>query len=353
MQRVLFVTLSLSGGGAERVVAVLSSALSEMNQDIHVLVFKEKKSEYPLSKNVHKYQMPLSDYKSKVKRISYIRKIIREIKPDVIIPFLYEPMVYTYFASRNLGIKFIATVRNNPQFYPASGMQQKLATWIIIHADKCMLQTLEQASYFKWKNIDQYFVVPNPVDDRFIRARREYSDCLNNIVAIGRLTSQKNYPLLIKAFANISKKFPDVRLNIYGSGEEKENIERLIAELEQNGRIYLKGRTENVLEALTQAELYIMASDYEGMPNSLMEAMATGIPCISTACPTGPKSLISKNIDGFLVPVNDEEALTSMIKHCIENYEVCKFIGKEAKKKMRDSYSIDSCKKAFLKNLED
>ena len=120
------------------------------------------------------------------------------------------------------------------------------------------------------------------------------------IVAVGRLEAQKNYPLLIKAFYLISNEFKDYIVEIYGEGQERSELSKLINELNLNNRVLLMGRHSDVHERIKDASLYVLSSDYEGMPNALMEAMALGLPCIATNCSGGgPKTLITNEVNGF------------------------------------------------------
>ena len=347
---ILFVTLSLSGGGAERVVSVLGSELSKHKDvNVHMLVFGKKANEYPLAKQVVRHQMEEETYSNKIKRVLYIRKILKNVKPDFVIPFLNEPSMYTYLAKLGIKTKFIATVRNNPEYYVGKGYRGRIIKYITEHADMCMLQTEEQAAYFCWKSTEHCFVVPNPIKEEMFDSQFIYRPNVSKIVTCGRLNKQKNHEKLIRVFSELSKKNPSLVLLIYGEGEEKDNLLNLISQLNLNNKVILMGRTENVLKALQESDIFMLSSDYEGMPNALMEALAVGMPCISTDCPTGPSSLIRNGIDGVLVRTDDE--MQEAIAQLICNREERIRLGINAKSKMQQLYSAKAVSEQFLNFL--
>ena len=132
----------------------------------------------------------------------------------------------------------------------------------------------------------------------------------------------------------MADKFQNVNLIIYGEGPLKSNLECLIRELELDGRVILAGNTDHVVEELSKAMLFVLCSDYEGMPNALMEAMAAGVPCIATDCPCGgPHELIRDKTDGILIPCQDELALSEAMCDLIVNEDKREGYGLRAKQR--------------------
>lgn len=351
MTKILFAAQYLTGGGAERVVSVLSSALAERGYEVGVLLFQTSREAYPLSDKVTRFQMDPDTYSSKIKRLLFIRGVLRQMRPDYLIPFVYEPMLYCYVARFGFRTKYIATVRNYPRLYPADPRRRALADWMYTHSDRCMLQTREQAQYISWKSDDDWFVVPNPVDSRFLQAAYSYRQTAKRFAAVGRLTAQKDYPTMLAAFETLAGKYPEAELYIYGTGEEKDSLDRAIRERKLENRIRLCGRTENVTDALLQADAYVLSSRYEGMPNALMEAMAVGLPCISTACPTGPRDLIEDGESGLLVEVGDVEALASAMEKLLTDFPLRKRLGENARRTIASRCTLDSVVSAFEEGL--
>lgn len=352
-KRVLFVTLSLAGGGAERVVSILSSELAEQGRDVHLILYDRKNNEYPLSSKVKLQELsrpigsnPLSRL---FNRVIELRRIIKEITPDIVIPFLAKPTEHVFFATRGMRLKFIATVRNNPKLYPSSSGLRYVANWITRHSDAIMLQTAEQASYFKTES-DRVFVVPNPVKQEMIDTQYQYKTSIHTIATFGRLNEQKNHELLINAFSVFCKRYPEFELNIWGEGEKKSVLEKLICDKKMSDKIHLCGNTSKVKDELLNTDIFVLSSNYEGLPNSLMEAMAVGVPVISTDCPTGPKDLITNKENGILVTSDSVDELVNALKLLASDYQLRKYIGQNAKKYMKN-FTASEIAKGFWRDI--
>lgn len=342
-KRILFITLFLSEGGAERTVSILSSELAKRGLDVHLILFDRYPKEYALAREVKLHELRAPEgwcrLDSICKKVGRMRKIIKEIAPDIIIPFLAIPTFYAYLASRGLkNCTFISTVRNNPLLYPESALKRNVVNLITKKSDKIMLQTPEQEMYFPHKLSSKIFVIPNPVKQEILDTVYECRPEVKRIIAIGRFFKQKNHSLLIRAFGKLSEKWKDLRLVIYGEGGERKNLEKLIKELRLTKRVHLPGKIANVHEALAKGDVFVLSSDYEGLPNTLIEAMAVGLPCISTACPTGPRDLIQNGRDGLLVRVGDEAGLAGAMEHLIQNFEVRQRLGTAARKKIQKKF---------------
>lgn len=147
---------------------------------------------------------------------------------------------------------------------------------------------------------------------------------------------KKNYPMMIKAFREVIKSYPEQKLKIYGAGPQHKELENLIIHLGLSPNVSLEGQTHDVPSVLSGAIGFLMTSDYEGMPNALMEAMAMGLPCIATDCPCGgPAELINNFDNGILVSINSESELSDAICSLIENRELANSIGNKARISMK------------------
>ena len=353
-KKVVFIILSLFGGGAERVVSILANALADRNWDVSVILYQRKQWEYPLLENVKLHVLPSFEQDNpiakRLKYIAHIRKILTDEKADVVVPFLAIPTVHTYFASRGLKCRFIATVRNNPDRYPAQRYLRLLVNYCTVRADCVMYQTEEQRSFFqKAKNT---FIIHNPVNPDMLRVDFPYRAAVTNISSFGRLSKQKDHGLLIRAFSRLAAEYPQVCLQIFGEGEERAELERLIARLGLCGRVRLMGSTDNVLAQMRQSDMFVLSSAYEGLPNALMEAMAAGLPCVSTRCPTGPGDLIDDGENGILVPVGDETAMADAMRKLMEDSGLRKRLGTNARQKIRDHYTVEQVVSDFARELE-
>ena len=171
-------------------------------------------------------------------------------------------------------------------------------------------------------------MIPNPVNKNSINIEPIYNR-KKKIIAAGRLSPQKNYELLIRAFNRICNCFPEYRVEIYGEGPEKDSLEKLIQELGLQSKIILMGTKLNVIKEEAAASLYVMSSDYEGFPNALAEAMASGLPVISTDFPSGvAHEIIEDGKNGYVVPLGDEEKLAEAMKKILSNSELQEIMSK-------------------------
>ena len=156
------------------------------------------------------------------------------------------------------------------------------------------------------------------------------------MVTLGRVVKQKNHELLINAFAKIAGYYPDENLLIYGKGNRdiEDTLKKKVEALGLEKRIKLMGPTTQVENVLAHAKLFVLSSDYEGMPNALMEAMAAGVPCISTDCPCGgPRTLIRNEMDGILVPTGNCEMMAEAISRLLSEYNTANNLSTSAKKR--------------------
>lgn len=335
--KIMFCLGSMTKGGAERVIANLSNYLVKTD-DISIVVTPPGKSSYRLDDKIDYRTLDSSSTKKSnilirtLKRIKKLNKIIKEINPDVIVSLLPEPsyrvMLATFFDKR----KVIISVRNDPKVEYNSFLKKTLMKFLYSRANGFIFQTEEAKSFFS-KNIQKNsIIIPNPINSDFINdvytGKRN-----NNIVSVGRLTSQKNHKNLIQAFCQLNKKYNEYELHIYGDGELKEELEKQIKESNIEDKVFLEGNVDNIKTHIYNAKMFVLSSDYEGMPNALMEAMALGIPCISTDCPCGgPSFLIKNGENGILVNVNDIDALEKAMTDLIEDNSKAKKIGLNASK---------------------
>lgn len=335
--KILFYINTLGKGGAERVVTNLANQFADKNHNVILVTSYSVKKEYKTNPDVTR--ICLEDYKKNsknkiLKNINIVKQLnglIKNTNPDLIVSFMREPVVRALFASRRSNVKNIISVRNDPsKEYP--GITGKIISkYLLPKADGCVFQTEDAKKYFPKNLQEKSKIIYNQVDEKFFKVNRDEGDYL---VSIGRLSPQKNQILLINAFEKVIKKYPNEKLLIYGEGELKEKLKDTINKKGLEDKIFLMGSTNDVPKVLSKAKIFILSSDYEGMPNTLLESMAVGVPSISTDCPCGgPKAIINSGVDGFLIPVNSIEELEKKIILLLENKELSEKIGRNAKEK--------------------
>jgi len=353
--RICFVIPSLSSGGAERVVSVLASSLAERNYDITVIKFFGADNEYPISKKVNVINLASGDEKKYnaipfIKKICILRRLLKDIGAEYTVPFLPYVAVDVWLASFGLKSKYIQTVRNAPGVTPASKLRRGLRDYLVSKSYRTFVQTESQKQYFSPKTQKKIVVLPNPVSSNMFEVNEKKFDKVRRIVSVGRLIEQKNFELAVDSVCILYEQEYDVQLSIYGEGNLKKSLQEYISKKKAESFCFLKGRSDNIAQVLEQSDLFLLSSDFEGMPNCLMEAMAAGLPCVATDCETGPSDLIDKD-RGILVPVNDADAMAKALKFLIDNPDAAKQMGKQAKSYMRLNYSSDQIAKRFIKDV--
>ncbi len=315
MKTLMFYINSLNRGGAERVLLQLAERFAAAGyRSVFVTSFSSG-DEYPVPENVERISMeaenlPQSRLKKNISRIKALRLLCKEYKPDALIAFMAEPNFRAVLAAAGLPVKTIISVRNTPEKEYAGRLFGFVAKYILPMADGCVFQTEDARAWFPKKLQDKSAVIMNQVSRKFFDM--EPAAEKKDIYTVGRLNSQKNQAMLIKAFSRLEN--CSDRLIIYGEGPLRAELESLVKELGLEGRVQLMGLSSNIPEDIKGAKIFVLPSDFEGMPNALLEAMALGLCCISTDCPCGgPRAVIEDSISGKLIPVGDEDALVEAL----------------------------------------
>lgn len=314
----------LTGGGAERVLCNLANYLDNHGHDVSMIAMSETKEQYELNQNVKvTYLLNLKERKNKFnglfKRIHRLKKCLKTSDAEAYVVFLPVTIAFMLFFRRLIKAPVVASERCDPAVYSKS--EKFLMKHYGKRADLWVFQTEDAAKWYE-SIAKKSVVIPNAINPAFIR--EPYLEVKEkSIVAAGRLCEQKNFTLLIEAFSQVSDEFSDYKLKIYGKGPLESQLKELVDNKGLSDRVEFMGYVDNMPEQLEKASLFVLSSDFEGMPNALMEAMALGLPCVSTDCPCGgPKFLIKDRENGLLVPVNDVEAMSSAIKEMLANEEL-------------------------------
>lgn len=350
--KILFHINSLGLGGAERVVSILSNALCKEGHSIVLATEWTSEREYALDERIARFDVGLSPKQEEKNRISKIilrhlnlRKCIQKEKPDIVISFCVKANYRAAISMLGMKIPLLVSVRNDPKIdyapHPLSTrmMERK--------ANGCVFQTKEAMSFFSSSFQKKSTIVYNPLTNAFLEeAEQLYRDLpkkpdgtvcrRKEIVAVGRITAQKNHRLLVKVFADLAADYPDYVLRIYGEHENAvltDELETFIKDKKLEKQIFLMPPSKQIQKEIIDAALFVLPSDYEGMPNSLIEALALGLPCISTDCPCGgPAMLIEDKVSGLLVPVGDPEALKAAMSKLLKDAEYAESLGLTARK---------------------
>ncbi|MCL2717282.1 MAG: glycosyltransferase [Lachnospiraceae bacterium] len=345
---IIFVIVSMAGGGAERVISILANQF--VKQSIGVTIIMTAGDEMPVSYQLDERIKLISaggtsggSLSKRFKRVAKMRRIFKKQKDAIIISFGPGTSFFAVTSALFLPNRIIISERNDPAVCP----YPRLRNLIYQRAKYLVFQTDAALKCFPRSIRKKGFVIGNPLDDKLLPIRNENENGRKfEIVAVGRLEPQKNYALLLEAFALfIRKNHVDITeqytLAIYGNGSLDNELKNQAKILGIEKKIIFAGFHFDVMEKIKNSAMYILSSDYEGIPNSLLEAMAIGLPVISTDCPIGgSKALIQDGENGILVPVGDIEALANAIFTLVRNPDSAKAMGEKASK-ARDLYSVD------------
>ncbi len=333
MKNCLLYTSCLQRGGTERIVCVYSKFLKEKGTKVSVLTNFRLEEEYPLESGVERFVLAerirntsfrVYNY---IQRLLEIRKVCKQQNIEVAIAFAKANAIRLCMATLGLKTKVVISIRTNPEAEFPKKFSSRIAKRIFRLADGFLFQTRQQRDFFGEKIAAKSVVISNSIDQSFL-GEVYGGERDQRIVTVGRLIACKNHTMLMDAFAQIAEEFPETELVIYGDGGNKAVLEekkkQLIAEQKQDSRlaerIQLPGAVSQVADKIKDARLFVLSSDYEGMPNALLEAMALGIPSIATDCPCGgPAEIIEHGRNGWLIPVGDQKALVEAMRTILKD----------------------------------
>ncbi len=272
-------------------------------------------------------------------RSEKLRRIWEKLKPDLILSFIGKNNIMALSTAGKRDIRVVVSVRADPVMeYDSLGLKAGMLA-SFGRAAGIIVQSEGAKKYFPSYIQKKCVILPNSINPSFIRERFK-GEREKTIVMVGRLDENKNQAMVMRCFARIREKgFEDYRLVIYGDGPDRLKLTHFAEKLGLGSSIEFRGMVRHVAEHIEKASLYILASNQEGMPNSLIEAMALGLPCISTDCPCGgPADLIENGVNGILVPVGDEKEMTKAMKRILRDSEFANTLGENASA-LKEKYS--------------
>lgn len=323
MNKIVIHVDSLRRDGAERVSVNLAKYLTAHGVCCTLVTERVADFEYDCPEGVERISLGVhgNKYAHYLGNVVKFRRILKDLKPDMLLVMDTPGCLLAIPAARGLGLKSVVSERNDPTHFPGKAIVARVARYLMSKADGFVFQTEDAADFYNNFAKDRCAVIPNPlfVADlpTPIEGEREHE-----IVAAGRLTSQKNQELLINAFSCVHPDFPGWTLRIYGEGELRETLEKQIEKLKLGGNVALPGNKPDLLDRIKTASVFVMPSDFEGMPNALLEAMSLGLACISTDCPIGgPRAVIESGQNGILTKVGDIGELEAALRMLLEDEE--------------------------------
>lgn len=345
---------SLRGGGAERVVAGLSAWWVERGFRVTVITQTDASADaYQLHPQVARHALGTAGDSrggvrgllANLRRLVLLRRLLRRNRPSVVLGMMTTSSVLAILASWRLGCRVVATEHTHPpaqnlppawqklrrRSYPKAGavvaLTEGTAQWLHQHVPGSQTAVIPNAVCWPMEDSD-------PVLEPPVREGRQ------RLLAVGRLHPVKGFDRLIAAFATLAHRFPDWDLTILGEGAERAKLQQQIDDLGLEGRISMPGRAGNIRQWYEESDLYALSSRMEGLSNTLLEAMASGLAVVAVDCDTGPREIIRDGIDGVLVnPPDDIDALAAHLSDLMAHPEKRQAMARRAID-VRDRFSM-------------
>jgi len=340
--KLVLVISSLGGGGAERVMTLLANAWVERGNEVTLITLaSDRMDRYPLDPAVRRIALDVAGNSAHVLaaighnivRIRALRRAIAESRPDAVISFIAESNVRVLIAAAGLRVPVIISERTALNGHHMRGVWRTLRRWSYPRATAIVAQTRRCAAELEALARRQVDVIANPVS---VESRPDDAAACERaggptLLAVGRLSPEKGFDLLIEAFAQTAPRHPDWNLVILGEGPLRAELERKIAEHDPGSRISMPGFDARVRSAMRRADLFVLSSRYEGFPNALLEAMTEGLACVSFDCDAGPRELIDHRRNGWLVPAGDVHALADALDTLMGDADLRAQLGRRAR----------------------
>ena len=315
--KITFVTNGLTSGGSERVLSLVANELSKRGHDVEILSYMDTVIFYDLEPGIRVLFMDReAKSHSMMKKILWLRRYVKESNPDVVIAFLQRVYCLTIMSLLGTGIPVVSSERNDPRYY--NKFYKLLMRIFLPFTSRHVVQTQSIKEYFPSNVQRKTTIIPNPVNEDIYQIDVEKVKKKDIIINVGRMTNQKNQLMLIHAFNNIHQEFPSYQLYIYGDGPEREKLEACISSLSLGDKVFLPGKCEHIFDKMSEARLFCLSSDFEGMSNALIEAICLGLPIVTTHV-SGVKELIKDGQNGSIVDIGDERGFSEAMRQLLSN----------------------------------
>ena len=343
--KIVFVLPDMPGGGTERVVAMLANEYVKRGYQTAILLFAGSQVAYSLDERIEIYIAGKASGGNPFIQLSRLVKMRRYYKQNegcYIFSFCVRGSIFSVIAAAGIKHRFLVSERNDPS--RMSG--QKLRDWSYRKADKLVFQTDDVKKYFSDDIQRKSAVIPNPVSsdlpEPFQGERKK------RIVSVGRLQPQKNHKLLLEAFAIFHEAYADYELHIFGIGKLENDLKKLAEELHIEDCVVFRGFSSNVQREIWDCAMFVLSSDYEGISNSMIEALAMGVPVISTDCSGGSRIYIENGVNGILTPVGDKKALSEAMIMLADDPELARKLSINGTK-IKEQCSLEKIADRFRK----
>ncbi|HEV2112010.1 MAG TPA: glycosyltransferase family 4 protein [Gammaproteobacteria bacterium] len=331
--RLMLVIYSLARGGAERVMSTLANSWAAQGREVILVTMDKQDSDaYKLMPQINRVPLgmaasPRNTWQilwNNLRRLYILRATAKQVRPDVVVSFTANVNTLTVLALLGLRMPVIVSERTDPSQMDIGKWRSRLRKVFYPRAAAVVVQTQKVLADMQRQIPGAHLaVIPNPVphadpDAEYLGG--SMNDLLGLpaaakiIAGMGRLDTEKGFDLLIEAFRSVFSEYPDWHLVIFGKGPALEALEAQVAATGLNNRVHLPGQVLAARMYLSQAEIFVLSSRFEGFPNVLVEAMACGCAVISFDCPSGPGEIVRNGHDGLLVKAGDVRGLAAAMR---------------------------------------
>lgn len=331
---------SLHGGGAERQMAMLATALAESGHSCHLITLDRKPASqlvenYPVSPLVQRHWLDvLGQSRGKIRaaianirRIGKIFFVFRSIKPELIISFTDSMNVLALMANRFPFVPIYICERSDPRKQSLGRFWEFWRRRLYPKATLCVSQTPSIAAYLRTITKGRpEAIIPSSIDPpKDLKAKREEylvgrrEDDRHYLLAFGRLSHEKGFDLLLDAWSRVCHQHPQWTLRIVGEGSEEASLHQRAQRLGIENRIQWIAWQRDIWSTLCESDAFVLPSRYEGFPQSLLQAMASSLPCIATLCSDAVKEVVEHDVNGWIVQQSDAVAIADGIDAVLGN----------------------------------
>ncbi|MFS2015439.1 glycosyltransferase family 4 protein [Massilia sp. CT11-108] len=348
--KIVLLTSSLGSGGAERVATTLCNQWSSRGDSVTLIPtfsgggkpfysLSEQVELIYLASRVQGHSRGFSSYKE---RLFTLRRLIAERTPDVVISFLPNVNVAAVLATLGMKVPVIICERSDPSRQPYRPLWKFACQLTYRFADMLTVQTasVAESAAALFPSVRKIRTVANPLPSAVLEHTRATKSERRILLSLGRLSPEKQVDRIIEAFSRVCNAHPDWDLHIYGDGPLHDELDEHVSQRGLQQRILLKGRTSNPWRVMAEADVFVMASLYEGFPNALLEAMGVGLPCIAFDCPSGPREISNDGQNAILVPLNDQAGLSAAMEKLMSNDSLQHMLGGQANRAVLERFSL-------------
>lgn len=352
--KLVFAIKNLSGaaGGAERVLCTVCSMLAERGHNVTIVTFDRAGGSpfYHLHSTVGRIDLGIGDathsarFKESVIRIKALRKVVQDARPDIAIGFMHSMFVPLAFAMIGTGIPVIGSEHVVPKHYRTRPGQYLLLAASTFFIKK--ITVLSEKIRLSYPRIvgDRMVVLSNPVERATGSSYSQVGRMNRRLLCVGRLEIEKAHDILLKAYAQVARQFPEWELIVFGEGSQRWKLQRLLSALGIQGRVKFPGLVSNIFAEYERSDIFVIPSQYEAFGLATAEAMMHGLPVIGFADCSGTNELIEHDRTGLLVEPegNRVEALAHALQILMRDQVLRERLGKEARARLEKKYSVSA-----------